>query len=68
VSILEKNQLENIYKEEYVRAKARNDYEQHLSAKSAKKKEKEKYYKALGHIIWSSAVLYLLYRIYLIFA
>jgi len=65
--VIMENQLETIYKEEYVRAKARYDYEQHRNAKSNRKKEREKRYIALGHILWGSAVLYLIYRIYLIF-
>lgn len=59
--------LENIYKEEYVRTKARNDYERNLAEKSAEKKNKQKYYQALGHTIWGGVILYLLYKIYLIF-
>lgn len=59
--------LEKAYKEEYVRSKARYDYEQYLSEKRAQKKKKEQYLKATEHIIWGIASLYLLYRIYLIF-
>lgn len=59
--------LEDIYREEFIRTKAKYDYEQHLAAKSAKKKEKEKYFKALTHIIWGGTALYLVYKIYLIF-
>lgn len=59
--------LENIYKEEYVRSKARKDYEKNLAQKSSVKKEREKYFKALSHIIWGTAALFLLYEIYTIF-
>jgi len=59
--------LENIYKEEFVRTKARYDYEKHLAAKNFRKKQKEKYYKSLVYVICGGAMLYLIYRIYLIF-
>lgn len=60
--------LEYAYKEEYVRAKARKDYEQCLAAKNApKKKKNEKFYQALPHIIWGAAALFLLFQIYIIF-
>ncbi|NLT95072.1 MAG: hypothetical protein GXW85_05980 [Clostridia bacterium] len=64
---LEKDLLEMVYREEYVRSKARKDYEQCLASKSAPKKQKEKYYKALGHIIWGGAAMFLLYQIYMVF-
>lgn len=64
---LDKEFLEKVYKEEYVRSKARKDYEQCLAANSAAKKKKEKYYKALAQTIWGGAVMYLLYQVYIIF-
>ncbi|KJS85820.1 MAG: hypothetical protein JM58_07760 [Peptococcaceae bacterium BICA1-8] len=60
--------LENSYKDEYVRTKARFDYEKHHKENESRKKQKEKYLKSLVHIFWGGAMLYLLYRIYLIFA
>jgi hypothetical protein len=64
---LDQDFLEKVYREEYVRSKARKDFEQYLAANSAAKKKKEKYYKALAHTIWGGAVMYLLFQIYLTF-
>ncbi|KJS18655.1 MAG: hypothetical protein VR72_21880 [Clostridiaceae bacterium BRH_c20a] len=59
--------LENSYKDEYIRTKARFDYEKYHRKKESRKNQKEKYLKSLVYIIWGCAMLYLLYRIYLIF-
>ncbi|MGI6226665.1 MAG: hypothetical protein ACOYJ1_10450 [Peptococcales bacterium] len=59
--------LEKVYKEEYVKCKARFDYEKVLVEKNIPKKKKEQYIRATGQIMWGIAVLVLLYRIYQLF-
>ncbi|MDK2822406.1 MAG: hypothetical protein PWQ67_383 [Clostridia bacterium] len=57
--------LENIYKEEYVRTKARYDFEKNLAIQqNSKKNSRKQYYQALFYILLGSAGIYILYAIY----
>ncbi|MFZ5944564.1 MAG: hypothetical protein ACOYVD_10665 [Bacillota bacterium] len=58
-------QLENIYKEEYIRAKARFDYEKNQKAKQPAKNHKPQ--TAFIHTLYGAVSLYILYQIYLTF-
>ena len=65
---MEKNFLEGVYREEYIRAKARRDFEKD-QAKKAKPpvKSKSKYLHAIIYVVWGILGLYILFQIQSIF-
>jgi len=65
------NHLEQIYKEEFIRAKARHDYEKNLkgkeNSKQSSKKNFTKYALAFTQILLGFVGIYALYKTYTLF-